>query len=323
MYKMFSMLTLVFAMGVPLSVNAQAGQSQAYSMEHTSVAYRSVVVDGLKISYREAGNRSAPTLLMLHGFPSSSRMYDPLLARLADRYHLIAPDYPGFGHSDAPDAKTFSYTFDRLAQVMVGFTEALKLDRYSLLVQDYGGPVGMRMALAHPDRLQALIVQNAVSHEDGLGPLWEKRREFWADRAANEADLRKTFLSLATTQQRHVGTNPNTEHFNPDLWTDEFRFLSQPGQADIQSDLFYDYRNNVASYPKWQAWLREHQPPTLVLWGKYDPSFEVAEAKAYGRDLPEAEIHILEAGHFAVYEKPDEIASLIDRFLGKTLKKQP
>lgn len=291
-------------------------------MEQSSIAYRSIKVDGLNIFYREAGPADAPTLLMLHGFPSSSRMYDPLLARLAQHYHLVAPDYPGFGHSDAPDAKTFTYTFDRLAGVMQDFTQTLGLNHYSLLVQDYGGPVGFRMALAHPEQLQALIVQNAVSHEDGLGPLWQKRREFWANRAANEAGLRASFFSLATTRQRHVGSSPNVENFNPDLWTDEFGFLNQPGQADIQSDLFYDYRTNVASYPKWQAWMREHQPSTLVVWGKYDPSFDVAEAEAYRRDLPKAEIHVLEAGHFALDEKPDEIASLIDTFLNKTLKSQ-
>ncbi|MBK5396134.1 alpha/beta hydrolase [Pseudomonas sp. TH39(2020)] len=322
MLKVFSTVTLMCALSVPAWGAAQTAASGGYSMEQSSIAYRSIKVDGLNIFYREAGPADAPTLLMLHGFPSSSRMYDPLLARLAQHYHLVAPDYPGFGHSDAPDAKTFTYTFDRLAGVMQDFTQTLGLNHYSLLVQDYGGPVGFRMALAHPERLQALIVQNAVSHEDGLGPLWQKRREFWANRAANEAGLRASFFSLATTRQRHVGSSPNVENFNPDLWTDEFGFLNQPGQADIQSDLFYDYRTNVASYPKWQAWMREHQPSTLVVWGKYDPSFDVAEAEAYRRDLPKAEIHVLEAGHFALDEKPEEIASLIDTFLNKTLKSQ-
>lgn len=318
--KLFATVTLVCALGVPLLGSAKATEPGGYSMEQSSIAYRSIKVDGLTIFYREAGRADAPTLLMLHGFPSSSRMWGPLLSRLAQNYHLVAPDYPGFGHSDAPDAKNFSYTFDRLAGVMEDFTQTLGLDHYSLVVQDYGGPVGFRMAVAHPERLQALIIQNAVSHEDGLGPLWQKRREFWANREANEAGLRASFFSFATTRQRHIGTSPNGEHFNPDLWTDEFNFLNQPGQADIQSDLFYDYRNNVASYPKWQAWMREHQPPTLVVWGKYDPSFDVAEAAAYRRDLPKAEIHVLEAGHFALDEKPAEIAGLIDRFMVNTFK---
>ncbi|MFZ4964377.1 alpha/beta fold hydrolase [Pseudomonas sp. Mn2068] len=311
---------LACALGMADSVAAQAAEPAGQPTQQLSVAYRSIQVDGLSIFYREAGRPDAPTLLLLHGFPSSSRMYEPLLSRLAQHYHLVAPDYPGFGHSDAPDPKAFAYTFDHLASVMQHFTEALGLNHYALYVQDYGGPVGMRMAVAHPERLQALIVQNAVSHEDGLGPLWQKRREFWADRSKNEAGLRATFFSLATTRQRHVGANPRVEGFNPDLWTDEFNFLNQPGQADIQSDLFYDYRTNVASYPKWQAWLRAHQPPTLVAWGKYDPSFDVAEAEAYRRDLPGAEVHVLEAGHFALDEQPGEIATLVEHFLDKNLK---
>ncbi|MBV8399303.1 MAG: alpha/beta hydrolase [Acetobacteraceae bacterium] len=283
------------------------------------VFYRTVQVGGLSIFYREAGRPDGPTLLLLHGFPSSSRMYEPLLARLSAHYHLVAPDYPGFGHSDAPSAKVFSYTFDHIAEVMQHFTEALHLDRYALYMQDYGGPVGFRLAIAHPERVQAFIIQNAVAHEDGLGPLWQKRREFWTDRAANEAGLRANFSSLAATRQRHVGSNPNPETLDPDRWTDEFAFLSRPGEEEIQLDLFYDYRTNVARYPAWGAWLRQHQPATLIIWGKYDPSFLAAEAAAYRRDLPKAEVHILDAGHFASYEKPDEIAWLIGDFLKRTL----
>lgn len=279
------------------------------------VYYRHVDVDGVSIFYREAGRPDAPVLLLLHGFPSSSRMFEPLLSRLADSYHLIAPDYPGFGHSGAPDAKTFEYTFDHLADVMDHFVEKLGIRQYVLCMQDYGGPVGFRLALAHPERVQALIIQNAVSHEDGLGPLWEKRRAFWRDRAANESGLRDNLMSRAAARQRHVGTSPNAENYDPDLWDDEFAFLSRPGQAEIQSDLFYDYRTNVASYPAWQAWMKQRQPPTLVVWGKYDPSFLVAEAEAYRRDLPRAEIHVIEAGHFALDEKPHETAVLIRKFL--------
>jgi pimeloyl-ACP methyl ester carboxylesterase len=283
------------------------------------VLYRSVEVDGLSIFYREAGRPDAPVVLLLHGFPSSSRMYEPLLTRLSAHYRLVAPDYPGFGHSDAPPADRFSYTFDGITRVMQHFAEALGLDRYALYMQDYGGPVGFRLAMAHPERIAAFIIQNAVAHEDGLGPLWQKRREFWADRAANEASLRANFSSFAATKQRHVGSNPNPEALDPDRWTDEFAFLSRPGEDDIQIDLFYDYRTNVASYPAWGAWLRRHQPPTLVMWGKYDPSFQVAETAAYQRDLPNAEVHILDAGHFALYDEPDEIARLIVDFLGRTL----
>jgi pimeloyl-ACP methyl ester carboxylesterase len=280
--------------------------------------YRTIQIDGLSIFSREAGPKDAPTLLLLHGLPSSSRMFEPLFARLSDRYHLVAPDYPGFGHSDWPDPKTFAYTFDHLAKIMNRFTEVLGLLRYTLYMQDYGGPVGFRMALAHPDRIEALIVQNAVAHNEGLGASWKTRRAFWADRVANESALRTNLLSLATTRTRHVGSDPNVELYDPDLWTDEFAFLSQPSQAAIQSDLFYDYRTNVDSYPKWQAWMRERQPQLLVLWGKYDPSFDLGEPDRYHQDVPSAQVHILNAGHFALETAADEIAALVREFVGSS-----
>ena len=279
------------------------------------VFYRTVKVDGLSIFYREAGPKDAPAILLLHGLPSSSRMYEPLFSRLADRYHLIAPDYPGFGHSDWPDPTQFAYTFDRFAEIMNHFAEAIALPRYTLYMQDYGGPVGFRMALSHPERINALIVQNAVAHNEGLGAIWKARRAFWADRAANEKILRTNLLSLATTRTRHVGEDPNVERYDPDLWTDEFAFLNQPGQAEIQSDLFYDYRTNVDSYPKWQAWLREKQPRLLVIWGKFDPSFALSEPEAYRRDVPNAQVHLLDAGHFALDTAADEIAALLRGFV--------
>lgn len=279
------------------------------------VFYRSVTVDGLNIFYREAGPKSAPTILLLHGLPSSSRMFEPLLTRLSDRFHLIAPDYPGFGHSDWPNPKEFAYTFDHLATIIDRLTEILGLARYTLYMQDYGGPVGFRMALAHPERVEAVIVQDAVAHDEGLGANWKTRRAFWADRAANESALRENLLSLKTTRTRHVGDDANVERYDPDLWTDEFAFLNQPAQADIQSDLFYDYQTNVAAYPLWQAWLRKTQPRTLVLWGKYDKSFELSEPEAYQRDVPKAHVHVLEAGHFALDTAADEIASIVANFL--------
>ena len=283
-------------------------------MEH-QVLYRTVNVDGLSIFYREAGPKDAPTILLLHGLPSSSRMFQPLLTRLADSYHLVAPDYPGYGHSDWPDPKQFDYTFDHIASVMHDFTLALGLSHYTLYMQDYGGPVGFRMALAHPERVQALIVQDAVAHNEGLGANWATRRAFWADRQANEEALRKNLLSMAATKTRHVGDDPNVDLYDPDLWTDEYAFLNSPGQAQIQSDLFYDYRTNVENYPKWQAWMQKLQPRLLVIWGKHDLSFDPGEPERYRKDVPQAQVHVLDAGHFALDTMADEIAALVSRFM--------
>lgn len=311
---MLARLSLVVVF-VVVSGNAFAQSKEAPMPQRT--LYRTVKVDGLDIFYREAGPKDVPTLLLLHGLPSSSRMFEPLLTRLAGQFHMVAPDYPGFGHSDAPSPKEFTYTFDNIATVMDHFTEALKLNKYTLYMQDYGGPVGFRMALAHPDRVEALIVQDAVAHNKGLGANWKTRRAFWADRASNEAALRKNLLSLETTRTRHVGNDPKIEKYDPDLWTDEYAFLNKPGQADIQSDLFYDYRTNVEAYPKWQAWMQRTQPRLLVLWGKYDLSFELSEPEAYRGDVPKAEVHVLEAGHFALDTAADEIADPTRGFMGK------
>jgi len=300
-----------------LSRNALAQSKESAMAQHT--LYRTVKVDGLSIFSREAGPKDAPTLLLLHGFPSSSRMFEPLFARLSDRYHLVAPDYPGFGHGDWPDPKHFDYTFDHIASVMDNFTQALRLSHYTLYMQDYGGPVGFRMALAHPERVQALIVQNAVAHNEGLGASWATRRAFWADRRAHEEALRKSLLLLEATKTRHRGDDPQNELYDPDLWTDEYAFLNAPGQAQIQSNLFYDYRTNVAAYPKWQAWLQKTQPKLLVLWGKHDLSFDPGEPQRYRKDVPNAEVHVLDAGHFALDTKSDEIAALVGGFM-KTQK---
>jgi len=283
-------------------------------MEHP-ILYRTIQIDGLSIFYRETGRPDAPTILLLHGLPSSSRMFQPLLTRLADNYHLVAPDYPGFGHSDWPDPTQFAYTFDNIASVMQGLTQALGLSRYTLYMQDYGGPVGFRIASAHPERVQALIVQDAVAHNEGLGPNWATRRAFWADRSANEEVLRKNLLSLTATKTRHIGDDPHVELYDPDLWTDEYAFLNAPGQAQIQSDLFYDYRTNVDAYPQWQAWMQKAQPKLLVLWGKHDLSFDPGEPERYRKNVPGAGIHVLVAGHFALDTKADSIAELVRQFV--------
>ena len=296
--------------------------AQNMASSRRSISYHTVEIQGLEIFYREAGPADAPAVLLLHGFPSSSRMWEPLLPLLADKYHLVAPDYPGFGHSSAPSPSSFEYTFDNLARVINELTVKLGITNYVLFMQDYGGPVGFRLALSHPERISAIIIQNAVSHEQGLSPLWDARRKYWADPSHELENLRANFTSLEATRQRHIGSSPHPERYDPDTWTDEYAFLTRPGQGDIQTTLFLDYRTNVASYPRWQKWLREVQPEILVVWGRYDLSFTVAGATAYADDVPGAEVHILEAGHFALDEATDEVASLVRHFLERLEKRR-
>jgi pimeloyl-ACP methyl ester carboxylesterase len=281
-----------------------------------TTTYHRMTVDGVGVFYREAGPKDAPAIVLLHGFPSSSREFDTLIPLLATRYHSIAPDFPGFGHSEAPPASSYPYTFDNLAKTTNALLEQLKINKYSFLLHDYGGPVGFRIMLAHPQRLQALIIQNANVYKEGLGAKWAGIAQYWADPKAHP-EVFDAFVSLPATEQRHTLGTSHPERYNPDAWTDEYAHLSEPNQREIQADLLYDYRTNVASYPAWQAWLREHKPPTLLVWGRNDPSFIAAGGEAFKRDLPDAEIHLLDAGHFALDEKNDEIASLILEFLAK------
>ena len=279
--------------------------------------YKTVDVNGIDIFYREAGPAEAPVLLLLHGYPSSSRMFEPLFGRLRQRYRLVAPDYPGFGLSGAPDRSKFAYTFEHMAQTIDDFAEVLGLTRYSLYLQDYGGPIGFRIALAHPERVQSLIIQNAVLHEEGLTPVWDLRRAFWSDCAEYEGKIRDGMVSVQAGIARHVGGRAEQETFNPDLWMDEIAFLKRPDEQAIQLELVYDYQSNVKAYPLWQDYLRRHRPPTLVVWGIHDPIFSIEGAHAIAREQPDAELHFLDAGHFAIDDEPDAISGYVDSFLTK------
>ena len=287
-------------------------------MESTSATttYHRAIIDGVGVFYREAGPKDAPTIVLLHGFPSSSREFDTLIPLLATRYHLIAPDFPGFGQSDAPPPSAYTYTFANLAKTTNGLLEQLKISNCTFYLHDYGGPVGFGIFLPHPERVAALIIQNANTYREGLGTKWAGIAQYWADPKAHP-EVFDGFMSPAATEQRHTLGTSHPDRYNPDTWTDESAHLSKPGQREIQAALLYDYRTNVASYPAWQAWLREHAPPTLVVWGRNDPSFIAPGGDAYKRDLPHAEIHQLDAGHFALDEKNDEIAALILEFLDK------
>lgn len=291
-------------------------------MKNSKISYKTIEINGQSIFYREAGDLDKPTLLFLHGFPSSSRMWQPLLKELSTDHHVIAPDYIGFGHSSQPPANSFNYTFDNLASYIDDFITALSLDGFILVQQDYGGPIGMRIAIKHPEKVQAIIVQNAVSHQEGLSPLWDTRKAFWANKEKYYDAVKKNFISLEATRQRHIGSTPNPENIDPDTYVDEYLFLNKPGMADIQLNLFHDYQSNVKSYPIWQKWLKKHQPKMLVIWGKYDPSFTVEGAWKYKVDVPAAEVHIVEGGHFALDEAEAEILKLIQNFLSAITPKK-
>jgi len=279
--------------------------------------YENVTIEGRKIFYREAGRRDAPTFLLLHGFPTSSHMFRELIPRLADRYHLIAPDLPGFGFSDTPARGQFEYTFDNLARVVDRFTEALGLTRYALYVFDYGAPVGFRLALAHPDRVTAIVSQNGNAYEEGLSDGWNPIQRYWREpTAANRAALRE-FLKPETTRWQYVHGVADEQAVAPESYTLDAALLSRPGNDEIQLDLFLDYASNVKLYPAFQQYFRTARPPILAVWGKNDPFFLPAGAEAFRRDDPNAEVHFYETGHFALETHVREIAASIGEFLDR------
>lgn len=277
--------------------------------------YRTINVDGLNIFYREAGSQTLPTLLLLHGFPTSSHMFRNLIPALADRFHLVAPDYPGFGNSSMPTVDEFEYTFDHLAEVIERFIEAVGLSKYSLYVMDYGAPIGFRIAAKHPERVEALIVQNGNAYEEGLRDFWKPLKAYWQDRSAENAEKLKPFLALEATKWQYTHGVQNPEAISPDNWQLDQCFLDRPGNNDIQLALFYSYGSNPPLYSQWQEYFRKHQPPTLLIWGKNDTIFPVEGAYPYQRDLKDINFHLLDTGHFALEEECDVIADHIRRFL--------
>jgi pimeloyl-ACP methyl ester carboxylesterase len=282
-----------------------------------TTTYRTVSVDGLKVFYREAGNPKSPVVLLLHGFPTSSHMFRELIPALADRFHVVAPDLPGFGFTEAPDRKTFKYTFDHLAEVMERFTEALGLSRYALYVFDYGAPVGFRLAVRHPERITALISQNGNAYEEGLSDGWNPIQAYWKDPSTENRSALRAFLTPETTRWQYTHGVPDPKRLSPDAWTLDSALLARPGNDEIQLDLFGDYKSNVALYPKFQQYFRTKRLPLLAVWGKNDPFFLPAGAEAFKRDNPDAEVHLLDAGHFALESRGPEIAAIIRDFLAR------
>ncbi|GAB4231735.1 MAG: alpha/beta hydrolase [Methyloligellaceae bacterium] len=306
------------ALPLPHSTTAQA-QEPATQQPRAQTLYKTVRVNGLDIFYREAGPLDAPVLLLLHGFPTSSQMFRKLIPALAGRYRVIAPDYPGFGNSSMPPVSQFDYSFDNFALVIDGFTQRLGLKRYSLYVMDYGAPVGFRLAVAHPERIQSLIIQNGNAYEEGLKEFWKPFRAYWKDRNARTAEPLAAFLNIAATKWQYTHGTRNPEAISPDTWTLDQYFLDRKGNREIQLQLFHDYGSNLARYPEWQAYFREHQPPTLIVWGKNDHIFPADGAHPYRRDLKNVELHLLDTGHFALEEDGETIARHIRRFLADTL----
>jgi pimeloyl-ACP methyl ester carboxylesterase len=281
--------------------------------------HRTVTVDGVRIFYREAGRPGTPGILLLHGFPTSSHMFRDLIPRLADCHHVVAPDLPGFGFSDAPDRAHFRYTFDRLATIVGRFTEAVGLARYALYVFDYGAPVGLRLAVAHPERVTAIVTQNGNAYEEGLSDGWNPIQRYWREPSdANRAALRE-FLKPETTRWQYVHGVADETAVAPESYTLDSALLARPGNDDVQLDLFLDYASNVALYPAFQSYLRTARPPLLAVWGRNDPFFLPAGADAFRRDVPNAEIRFYDTGHFALETHGEEIAAAIGAFLARTV----
>jgi len=290
----------------------------------TKIKNQTITVDGQTIFYREAGDKEkGPTILLLHGFPTSSHMFRNIIPALADKFHLVAPDYPGFGYSSMPPVDKFEYTFDHLAEIVDELITHIGLERYSLYVMDYGAPVGYRLAVKHPEKIEALIVQNGNAYEEGLGEFWEPLRAYWNEPNEKNKNALKKFLTLEATRWQYTHGVKNENAISPDNWIHDQLLLDRPGNNEIQLQLFYDYKSNPPLYPQWQEYFRKYQPPTLVVWGRNDFIFTKEGAIPYQRDLKNIQIHLLNTGHFALEEEGELIAELISRFLLTQRKAAP
>jgi pimeloyl-ACP methyl ester carboxylesterase len=305
----------VYAM--PRMAKAEPPQRTLKEKTMIDIRYRTKRVGDVDVFYREAGPVDAPVILLLHGFPTSSHMFRDLIPELADRYRIIAPDLPGFGQTKAPPRGSFDYTFDALATVIDGFVDALGLVRYALYIFDYGAPVGLRLAMRHPERVSAIVSQNGNAYVEGFSDQWGPWETYWHDPSATNRDACRPSLAPDTIKNWQYGTGVEPSRLSPDGYELDIAYMARPGAQDIQLDLILDYRSNVALYPAFQSYFREHRPPLLAAWGKHDPAFVPAGAMAFRQDLPEAEVHLLDTGHFALETHHAEIAALMRDFLGR------
>jgi pimeloyl-ACP methyl ester carboxylesterase len=301
------------ALALLISIPAPAAES-------ARVHYRTMEIEGVKVFYREAGAADAPVVVLLHGFPTSSNMFRNLIPSLAARYHVIAPDYPGFGQSDVPDRAQFAYTFAHYADIARALLNRLNAQRYALYIMDYGAPVGLRMALAEPKKVSALIVQNGNAYEEGLKQFWDPLRAYWKLNNKESRDALREATTLESIRWQYLDGVKDVSRVDPGTWLHDRALIERPGNVEIQLDLFYDYRTNVQLYPQFHQFFREYQPPTLIVWGANDQIFPADGAKAYLRDLPKAELHLLDTGHFALEDQDVEIARLMLDFLGRNVR---
>jgi pimeloyl-ACP methyl ester carboxylesterase len=301
----------------PISSVLAQDETDGSRVPHTSI--HRVVVDSINVFYREAGPVSAPLVLLLHGFPTSSVQYRELIPRLADRYRVIAPDLPGFGFTEVPEQRQYKYTFDALAQTILAFTDALGLRRYALYVFDYGAPTGFRLAMARPERVAAIVSQNGNAYEEGLGDAWAPIRRYWSEPSPENRERIRKGLNLEGMRREYASGIPNPDVIAPEGYTLDAALLARPGNVDIQLDLFLDYANNVKLYPAFHAYFRKWKPPLLAIWGKHDPYFTPAGAEAFRRDNPNATVQLLDTGHFALETHVEEIAFAMRQFLAKTV----
>lgn len=321
MNRLIMSLMLATVSFTPMSFAASSTLDQEAITQQAPVTvhYRVAPVDGVNIFYREAGPKDGPVVVLLHGFPTSSHMFRNLMPLLADRYRVIAPDYPGFGQSDAPDHTKFAYTFGHYADLVDSLLGHLGAKKYAMYVMDYGAPVGYRLALKHPDRVTALVVQNGNAYDEGLREFWDPIKKYWTDALNESRDGLSGLVTLETTKFQYTDGMSDLSRISPDNWIHDQALLDRPGNKDIQLDLFYDYRTNVPLYPQFQAFFRDRKPPTLIVWGKNDKIFPAEGAHPYLRDLPDAELHLLDTGHFALEDKLDVMAPLIHDFLDRNL----
>ena len=312
-------LLKIAALAVGLTITANAATTD--KTDDQRVSYKTQQVGDVKIFYREAGSPSRPTIVLLHGYPSSSHMFRNLIPKLAGRYHVIAPDLPGFGYSDQPPVDKFEYTFAHLTDVMDDFLTAVGVEKYSIYVFDYGSPVGFRLFVKHPEKIQAIISQDGNAYEEGLSPFWaEFLVPYWNERNPTTEKKARELLSLETTKFQYTKGFRNPENVSPDTYTLDQMNLDRPGNQDIQLALFYDYRTNVKQYPQWHETLRKVKPPVLAVWGKNDPIFIPPGAEAFKRDVPNAEVHFVDTGHFALEEDLDSIANYMLAFLARHVR---